>query len=41
VHIDDRDQQSKATFAPVLEVSRPEFGRQHPGGPFLTLPVGR
>ena len=40
-YIDDRDQQSKATFALVLGVSRLDFGRQQPSGPFLTLPVGR
>jgi hypothetical protein len=40
-YIDDRDQQSKATFALVLGVSRLDFGRQPPGAPFLTLPVGR
>jgi hypothetical protein len=40
-YIDDRDQQSKATFALVLSLSRLDFGRQQPGGPFLTLPVGR
>jgi hypothetical protein len=39
--IDDRDQQSKATFALVLSLSRLDFARQQPGGPFLTLPVGR
>jgi hypothetical protein len=40
-YIDDRDQQSKATFALVLSLSRLDFARQQPGGPFLTLPVGR
>jgi hypothetical protein len=40
-YIDDRDQQSKATFALVLGVSRLDSGRQQPSGPFLTLPVGR
>jgi hypothetical protein len=40
-YIDDRDESSKATFALVLGVSRLDFGRQPPGGPFLTLPVGR
>jgi len=40
-YIDDRDLQSKATFALVLGVSRLDFGRQQPGGPFLTLSVGR
>jgi hypothetical protein len=40
-YIDDRDQESKATFGLVLGVSRLDFGRQQPGGPILTLPVGR
>ncbi|WP_422924799.1 hypothetical protein [Singulisphaera sp. PoT] len=40
-YIDDRDQQSKATFALALSLSRLDFARQQPGGPFLTLPVGR
>jgi hypothetical protein len=40
-YIDDRDQQSKATFALVLQLSRLDFGRQQRGGPALTLPVGR
>ena len=40
-YIDDRDQESKATFALVLGVSRLDFDRQQPGGPFLTLPVAR
>ncbi|SIO58399.1 hypothetical protein SAMN05444166_5665 [Singulisphaera sp. GP187] len=40
-YIDDRDQPSKATFALVLSLSRLDFGRQQPGGPLLTLPVGR
>ena len=40
-YIDDRDQPSKATFALVLSLSRLDFGRQQPGAPFLTLPVGR
>ncbi len=39
--VDDRDQESKATFALVLSLSRLDFGRQPPGAPFLTLPVGR
>ena len=34
-YIDDRDQESKATFALVLGVSRLDFDRQQPGGPFL------
>ncbi|QEH38786.1 hypothetical protein OJF2_73960 [Aquisphaera giovannonii] len=40
-YIDDRDTQSKATFMLVLSLSRLDFGRQQPGGPVLTLPVGR
>jgi hypothetical protein len=40
-YIDDRDQESKATFALVLSLSRLDFARQLTGGPFLTLPVGR
>ena len=40
-YIDDRDQESKATFALVLQLSRLDFARQQPAGPFLTLPVGR
>ena len=40
-YIDDRDQPSKATFALLLALSRLDFGRQSPGAPFLTLPVGR
>jgi hypothetical protein len=40
-YIDDRDQPSKETFALLLSLTRLDFGRQQPGGPFLTLPVGR
>ena len=40
-YIDDRDQTSKATFTLMLALSRLDFGRQPPGAPFLTLPVGR
>jgi hypothetical protein len=40
-YIDDRDQPSKATFALMLSLGRLDFGRQPPGAPFLTLPVGR
>ncbi|MBV8267553.1 MAG: hypothetical protein JO252_14605 [Planctomycetaceae bacterium] len=40
-YIDDRDQESKATFALVLQLSRLDFARQQPAIPFLTLPVGR
>jgi hypothetical protein len=40
--IDDRDQESKTTFALVLQLARMDFAAQEPtGGPFLTLPVGR
>ena len=40
-YIDDRDRESKATFALVLQFSRLDFGRQQPAAPFLTLTVGR
>jgi hypothetical protein len=40
-YIDDRDQESKATFGLVLGISRLDFARQQPSAPFLTLPVGR
>jgi hypothetical protein len=40
-YIDDRDEQSKATFILVLELSRLDFARQEPAKPLLTLPVGR
>lgn len=40
-YIDDRDQETKATFALVLSLSRLDFGRGQPAAPFLTLPVGR
>ena len=40
-YIDDRDQESKATFALMLSLSRLDFGRGQPAAPFLTLPVGR
>jgi hypothetical protein len=40
-YIDDRDQASKATFALMLQLSRLDFARHQPGGPLLTLPVGR
>jgi hypothetical protein len=42
-YIDDKDQQSKATFALVLQLTRLDFGRPlslRPG-PVLTLPAGR
>jgi len=40
-YIDDRDQESKATFTLMLSLSRLDFGRQQPSAPLLTLPVGR
>jgi hypothetical protein len=40
-YIDDRDQETKATFALMLSMSRLDFGRGQPSAPFLTLPVGR
>jgi hypothetical protein len=42
-YIDDRDQQSKATFALMLQLSRLDFGRTlgSRSGPVLTLPTGR
>jgi hypothetical protein len=41
-YIDDRDVESKATFALVLQLSRLDFARQHLGAaPVLTLPAGR
>jgi hypothetical protein len=40
-YVDDRDQASKATLMLLLQVSRLDFARQQPGGPLLTLPVGR
>jgi hypothetical protein len=40
-YIDDRDPESKATFALVLQLSRLDLARQQPAAPFLTLPVGR
>ncbi len=41
--IDDRDMQSKTTFAIVLQLSRLDLRRRPPGGggPVLTLPAGR
>ena len=42
-YIDDKDQQSKATFALMLQLTRLDFGRPlalRPG-PVLTLPAGR
>jgi hypothetical protein len=40
-YIDDRDRTSKSTFALVTQLNRLDFGRDAPGAPFLTLPVGR
>jgi hypothetical protein len=42
-YIDDRDRESKATFALMLLLSRIDFSRRPPGaaGPVLTLPAGR
>jgi hypothetical protein len=41
-YIDDRDQESKATFALMLRLSRLDFAHQRvTAGPLLTLPVGR
>ncbi len=40
-YIDDRDQQSKNTFALMLQLSRLDFRRQRGGAPVLTLPAGR
>ena len=41
-YIDDKDAQSKATFALMLQLSRLDLRRRPPGGgPLLTLPAGR
>jgi hypothetical protein len=40
-YIDDRDMASKATLALMMQLARLDFSRQQPGGPVLTLPVGR
>jgi hypothetical protein len=41
-YLDDRDEQSKATFALMLQLSRLDFNRRPLGsGPLLTLPAGR
>jgi hypothetical protein len=41
-YVDDRDQETKATMALMLQLSRLNFGRQRSGaGPLLTLPAGR
>jgi hypothetical protein len=39
-YIDDRDQQSKTTFALMLQMTRLDFGRPLRAGPVLTLPIG-
>jgi hypothetical protein len=39
--IDDSDQASKASFALMLQLTRLDLARQRPGGPALTLPVGK
>lgn len=41
-YVDDRDRETKATFALMLALSRLDFARQQLGaGPVLTLPAGR
>jgi hypothetical protein len=40
-YIDDSDLASKSTLALMLQMTRLDLARQHPGGPALTLPVGR
>jgi hypothetical protein len=41
-YLDDRDAQSKTTFALMMHLSRLDFGRpRRRDGPLLTLPVGR
>ena len=40
-YIDDRNQESKATLALMLQLHRLDFARQKPAAPLLTLPVGR
>src|SRR5262249_17078231 len=40
-YIDDRDTASKATLALMMQLARLDFSRQQPGGPLLTLPVGK
>jgi hypothetical protein len=39
--IDDSDNASKSVLALMLHLSRLDLARQRPGGPALTLPVGR
>jgi hypothetical protein len=40
-YIDQRDRDSKATFALLLEVSRLELASTESRAPILTLPLGR
>jgi len=41
-YIDDRDHETKATFALMLQLTRLDFARQRlDAGPILTLPAGR
>ena len=40
-YIDQRDRESKATFALLLEVSRLELQSTEAKSPLLTLPLGR
>jgi hypothetical protein len=39
-YIDERDRDSKATLALLVELSRMELGTQTGSGPMLTLPLG-
>ena len=39
-YIDERDHDSRATFALVLHMSRAELGQNSGGAPLLTLPLG-
>jgi hypothetical protein len=40
-YIDDRDQESKATFTLMLQLVRLDIGGKRLGGPLLTLPLSR
>ena len=41
-YIDDKDTQTKDTFARMIKLSQLDVGRRPPGGgPLLTLPAGR
>jgi hypothetical protein len=40
-YIDDADQMSKAILSLMLQLTRLDLAGQRPGGPVLTLPVGR